>query len=118
MGQVVGFVRNRPTIWCAIAAVGSGLSVAETLPRSSMSTRSITVREITALNHEVVNHTVERCVVKTSHGSEELKVHGCDWAFRMIQLDRNITVVPTHFEHDEGHRRHGSGRNAIIVSVV
>ena len=46
-----------------------------TLPGCGMSTCAITICEITTLDHEVVDNAVKCGVVKTSHGSEELKIH-------------------------------------------
>ena len=83
-----------------------------------MSPSTITVGEITGLNHETVNHPVERGVVLASHSYQELEVHGRDRALCVVEAQRDVAKASSHLKDDQVSGWERSEGEAAVLAVV
>ena len=102
---VIGFVGDG--VGCLADTIGSLLLLAVAVAKElrSMATGPITVGEIAALNHEVIDNSVENRVVVIAVFHEEFEILNVDGGIAWIKFDRHrsgvCSAVPTQFKfHD------------------
>ena len=74
------------------------MSIAISVKLDSMASSSIRVREITTLNHEVIDDSVEDGAIIATHDAQECEVLCMDWGSRVIQFKCDVSEIVAHLE--------------------
>ena len=100
---VVSLVGDGPSVLsgCSATGVVAGLAVAQVVEVTSMATGAVAVGEISALNHEVVNNTMEDCAIVRSVFNKGLKVLNMLWCQLRMQFNHDgaaFVIAPCHLQ--------------------
>ena len=90
---VVGFVGNRVAVLLTVRLGNGVVAVAVAEPLGSVAARAVAARKVAALNHEVVNDTMEDGAVVVAVLNEEFEVLDVNRSQIGVQLDGDRTAV-------------------------